>query len=148
MWGAWLSAVAQKLGENKGCVVLGVFRHADSKSSLYFLLSMFLKEVLVISCWNPCQLFQNTETRHVFSSKLKMKIWDRNMILRLLFVNDGTFHPWHNLSHNSLFFIAYRIAHSLSHFSPGPDTYNITPVTFISQFQVQCSICVMKEGKI
>ena len=34
-------------------VVLGGFRHAESKSSLYFGLSLFLKEVLVILCWNP-----------------------------------------------------------------------------------------------
>ena len=34
-------------------VVLGVLRHAESKSSLYFVLSLFLKEVLVILCWNP-----------------------------------------------------------------------------------------------
>ena len=29
-------------------VILGVFRHAESKSSLYLVLSLFLKEVLVI----------------------------------------------------------------------------------------------------
>ena len=31
-------------------VVIGVFRHTESKSSLYFVLSPFLKEVLVIPC--------------------------------------------------------------------------------------------------
>ena len=31
-------------------VVLGVFRHAESKSSLYFVLSLLQKEVLVILC--------------------------------------------------------------------------------------------------
>ena len=34
-------------------VVLRVFRHAESKSRLYFVQSLFLKEVLVIFCWNP-----------------------------------------------------------------------------------------------
>ena len=33
--------------------VLGVFRHAESKSSLSFGLSLFLKEVSLILCWNP-----------------------------------------------------------------------------------------------
>ena len=47
-------------------VVLGVFRHVESKSSLYYVLSLFLKEVLVILCWNPWQLFQVLETRHFF----------------------------------------------------------------------------------
>ena len=47
-------------------VVLEVFRHAKSESNLYSVLSLFLKEVLVILCWNPWQLFQGSETRHVF----------------------------------------------------------------------------------
>ena len=47
-------------------VVLGVIRHAESKFSLYFVLSLFLKEVLVIPCCNPCQLFQVSKTHHFF----------------------------------------------------------------------------------
>ena len=47
-------------------VVLGVRRYAESKFNLYFVLSLFLKEVLVILCWNPRPLFQVSETRHVF----------------------------------------------------------------------------------
>ena len=40
------------------------------KSSLYFGLSLFLEELSVILCRNPWQLFQVSETCHVFSSKL------------------------------------------------------------------------------
>ena len=39
---------------------------AESKSSIYYVPSLFLKDVLVILCWNPWQLYQVSETRHVF----------------------------------------------------------------------------------
>ena len=55
-----------KLVPNLSCSKAGVFRHAESESSLYFVLSWFLKEVLVIPCWNPQQLFRVSETHHDF----------------------------------------------------------------------------------
>ena len=48
-------------------VVLGVFRHAESKSSILFALSLFLKEVLVILCGTfDSWLFQVSGTRRVY----------------------------------------------------------------------------------
>ena len=53
----------------------------DLASILCYLCS--LRRYWSVLCWNPCQLFQVSETRDVFG---------RNMIRRLLLVNDGTFH--------------------------------------------------------
>ena len=47
-------------------VVIEVFWHAKSKYNLNFGLSLFLKEVSGILWWNPWQLFQVSETGHVF----------------------------------------------------------------------------------
>ena len=68
--------------------------------------------------------------KHVtFLVETRQKIWDRNMILRLFLVNDGTFH-------RIIYRIIpcfYRISHRtfpnfLSHFSPGPGIHCIKPL--------------------
>ena len=60
--------------------VLGVFRHAESKSSLYLGLSLFLKEVSLILRRNPWQLFQVSETCRVFGQNSAVRLIKHNLI--------------------------------------------------------------------
>ena len=97
-------------------VVLGVLRHAESKSSLYFVLSLFLKEVLVILCWNPWQLFQVSETRHVFGRNKAVRFCRITPFLQTIGNAIDFRFFWKNITMYTLsmfFFAMFIIAHRI-----------------------------------